>query len=80
MWPIFCHIQPIYPFFKCKFLGVLNNILSRASSTGKLPAKLVEGVITLVAKRPPYDRIENYRPISLKILMSRSLLKSSVID
>ena len=52
-------------FMKYKFLGVLNNILCRASSTGKLPAKLVEGVITLVAKRPPYDRIENYRPISL---------------
>lgn len=50
---------------KYKLLDVLNNMLLRASRTGKLPAKVVEGLITLVPKKPPYDKIENYRPISL---------------
>ena len=52
-------------FFRDKLLTVLNNLLDTAITTGKLPAKIVEGVITLVPKRPPLDEIENYRPISL---------------
>ena len=52
-------------FFKGNLLVVLNNLLYTAKTTGKLPAKIVEGLITLVPKRPPFDLIENYRPISL---------------
>ena len=52
-------------FLKRRLLDVFNHILFTATSTGKLPSKMVEGTITLVPKRPPYDLIENYRPISL---------------
>ena len=46
-------------------LRVLNGMLETAKTDGKLPAKMVEGAITLILKRQPDDNIENYRPISL---------------
>ena len=52
-------------FFKDKLLVILNNFLHTARNTGKLPAKFVEGVISLVGKRDPLDEIENYRAITL---------------
>ena len=50
---------------KMEFLAILNNILNIAKTSGVLPSKLTEGVITLIPKKPPYGCIENYRPISL---------------
>ena len=46
-------------------LRVLNKMLLKAKTDGVLPAKMVEGIITLVPKREPFDEIENYRPITL---------------
>ena len=46
-------------------LRVLNEMLNAAKTKGKLPAKMVEGIITLVLKREPRDKIENFRPITL---------------
>ena len=52
-------------FLKKELLNIMNSILITAKTKGKLPAKLVEGVITLALKREPEDCIENYRAITL---------------
>ena len=48
-----------------RLLKALNQMLNTAKMEGKLPAKMVEGIIKLIPKRTPGDEIGNHRPITL---------------